>query len=266
MKSRKKVSRKKTAHRTRMRRSRSRGDRTRNKSNRGGMMRSARAVVGTLVYHDILPLVEASRFINNVGYDPKPDDGSITKAYKRFYRTFADIPVDDGIKESIRNLREELNDPVKNADKIKSIYDAIMKKLEEEKKKPLANPSQGLMVVGKSFRPPSYQERLSLVDVGRGASASGGDSPRFDQFVNPPFRSPNPQRYPDYSTKPKTPLKPLSKKDTFRVDDDIDETGTPIQTPIKSISFLSPLHSPPPSSANDEQRPDDAKTLVFDES
>ena len=127
-------SRKKTAHRTRMRRSRV--CRRRRRTKRGGMMRSGRAVAGTLFYHEILPLIRAQQIIYNTGHDPQPDQGSITKANERFYQTFADIPVDDGIKESIRNLREELNNKVKIADKMKSIkdkYDAIMAKLEKEK-------------------------------------------------------------------------------------------------------------------------------------
>jgi len=277
MKSRKKVSRKKMA-----RASRKTSVRRNSKRTHSGRRRFTRIKRGgtipapviqrlrTFMVHNMFPLISQARPNIYLGHNPQPADGSITNVNDRFYQTFADIEFEDGdIKESIRNFIEEVQNPVKNADKMKTIkekYDAIMKKLEEEKKKPLANPSQGLMVVGKQFTPPPYQERSSFLNVaGRGAAASGGESP-LDPFINPPFTfSPNPQRNPDYSTQNDTPLKPLSKKDTIRFNNNIDETGTP----IKSISFSSPLHSPPPPSANDEQRllgPDDAKTLDFDES
>jgi len=279
MKSRKKVSRKKMA-----RASRKTSVRRNSKRTHSGRRRFTRIKRGgtipapviqrlhTFMVHNMFPLISQARPNIHLGHNPQPADGSITNVNDRFYQTFADIEFEDGdIKESIRNFIEEVQNPVKNVDKMKSIYDAIMKKLKEEKKKQLANPSQGLMVVGKQFTPPPSQERSSFLNVGLGAAASGGVSPPLGRFINQPFRSPNPQRYSDYSTNTNTPRKPLSKKDTFRVDDDIHETGTPTQTPTqtptptKHFSFLSPLHSPPPPLANDEQRPDDAKTLDFDE-
>jgi len=257
MKSQKKVSRKKTArasHKTSVRRNSGRRSfRIRNKSRRGGMMRSARAVVGTLVYRDILPLINARRIIYNTGHDPKPDDGSITKEDERFYRTFVDIPVDSAIRTSINQLREEVKDPVKNADKMKLIkekYDAIMKKLEEEKKKQLDNQDQKLMVVGKSFIPPSYQERLSLVDVGPLAAASGGES-SLGPFINQPFTfSPNSQRYSDYSTQKVTPTKPPSKSVLRqKIPQDLEVTGTPLRNPFEhDVGPITSPNSPPPLS------------------
>lgn len=142
MKSRKKVLRKKTVHRTRMRRSR-----VCRRTKRGGMTRSAR----TLIYQDILPLIRAHQILYITGHDPQPHEGSITKAKERFYKTFADIPLDDGIKESIRELHKELKDPVKIADKMKSIkdkYDAIMTKLEEERRKKKERASTSTRVNG----------------------------------------------------------------------------------------------------------------------
>jgi hypothetical protein len=255
MKSRKKVSRKKTArHKTSTRRSSGRRSiRNRNKSRRGGMLHSARKVAGTFLFHEILPLINAKRIIYQTGHDPKPGDGYIVKENERFFRTFADIPADDGIKTSIEELRKELENPVKTADKMKSItekYDAIMKKLEEEKKKQLAKQEQKLMVVGKSFRPPSYQERLSLVDVGPVAAASGGESP-LGKFINDPFTfSPNP----NYYTQNVTPTK-LHSKNKLRPQD-LEIIGTPhkIQFTDDVGPITSPLFSPPPphQSANEE--------------
>jgi len=241
MKSRKKVSRKKTASR--------RSRRARNKSKRGGMMRSARAVAGTLIYHDILPLIRAHQIIYNTGHDPQPEQGSITKANESFYQTFADIPVDDGIKQSIRNLREELNNKVKIADKMKSIkdkYDAIMTKLEEERQKQEQARARGLMVVGKAYTPTS-QYIASVTDV----SSPKMNQINLHQFVNQPFSSPNIERYPEYLPQTDTPAKPPTKSELGRrnqaeVDvDDNDRDGQEIPSKIL-FGTETPMSSPPP--------------------
>lgn len=280
MKSRKKVSRKKT---TKAKASRKTSVRRNSKRTHSGRRRFTRIKRGgtitapviqrlrTFMVHKMRPLIYQARPNIYVGHDPQAADGSITNVNDRFYPTFADITFEDGdIKDSIQKFIEEVQNPVKNADKLKSIkgkYDAIMKKLDDEERKL----TKGLMVVGtRTFEPvkPTPRENIkrTYINVGPGAAAaSGGESP-LGPFINPPFSSPNIQRNPDYSTKPKTPLKPLSKKDTFRDDYDIDETGTHTQTPTQHISFLSRLDSPPPPSANDEERllgPDDAKTLDF---
>jgi len=208
--------------------------------------------------HNMFPLISQARPNIHLGHNPQPADGSITNVNDRFYQTFADIEFEDGdIKESIRNFIEEVQNPVKNVDKMKSIYDAIMKKLKEEKKKQLANPSQGLMVVGKQFTPPPSQERSSFLNVGLGAAASGGVSPPLGRFINQPFRSPNPQRYSDYSTNTNTPRKPLSKSERRPPppEQSLEITGTPLRNPFNvNGPITSPLFSPPPphQRANEE--------------
>jgi len=260
MKSRKNVSRKKPAHRTRMRRSRvCRRCRTK----RGGMMRAVRR----LFYHEILPLIRAQQIIYNTGHDPQPDQGSITKANERFYQTFADIPVDDGIKESIRNLREELNNKVKIADKMKSIkdkYDAIMAKLEEERKKQEQARARArwLKVVGNPYRPTS-QSIASVTDV----SSPKMNQKISQQFVKRPFSSPNIKRYPEYLPKTDTPVKPPAKSELRLLrnqvevdDDDNDEPNKPskilfgTETPMSSPPIRSPPPPPPYQRRNRENR------------
>ena len=209
MKSRKKVSRKKTArHKTSTRRSHSRV-RSKRQTKRGGMMRSARAVAGTLLYHDILRLLSRAKLNINLGREPTPDEYAITKENDRYYGTILDIPADDGIKTSIEELRKELENPVKTADKMKSInekYDAIMKKLEEEKKKQLAKTSQGLMVVGKQFTS-SPRPVLSAINVGSSSTPtpSSNVSPRsraISDLVKQPFTTPTPSDYSTNTTQP----------------------------------------------------------------
>jgi len=229
----------------------------RRRTKRGGMMRSGRAVAGTLFYHEILPLIRAQQIIYNTGHDPQPHEGSITKANERFYQTFADIPVDDGIKESIRNLREELNNKVKIADKMKSIkdkYDAIMAKLEEERKKQEQSRSRarGLMVVGNPYRPTS-QNIASVTYV----SSPKMNQQILQQFVNQPFSSPNIERYPEYLPQRDTPVKPPAKselrhRNRAEVDDNDDHDA---ESPSKILfGTETPMSSPPIRSPPDQRR------------
>lgn len=261
MKSRKKVSRKKTASR--------RSRRARNKSKRGGMVGSARAIAGTFFYHEILPLIrEYHRFIHITGHNPQPDEGSITKANERFYQTFKDIPIDNGIKESIQELRKELNHPLKTADKMKSIkekYDTIMAKLEEEKKKKEQAQAGGLMVVGKAYTPTS-RYIASVTDV----SSPKMNQMNLQQFVNPPFSTPNIERYPEYLPQTDTPAKPPTKSELDRHnhsegdgDDNHNDdmsVSTPskilfgIETPMSSPQVRSPPPPPPDQIRNQENR------------
>ena len=252
MKSRKKVSRKKTArHKTSTRRSSGRRSiRNRNKSRRGGMLRSARAVAGTLLYHDILPLLSRARLNIQLGREPTPDEYAITKENDRYYGTILDIPADDGIKTSIEELRKELENPVKTADKMKSInekYDTIMKKLEEERKKQLAKQEQKLMVVGKQFTSPRLV--LSAIDVGSSSTPtpSSNVSPKstaISDLVKRPFSTPTRS---DYSTnKPQPDILP-SKPEIRPPGQPLGEV-TPLRNPFNDIGPIdSPqFDSPPP--------------------
>jgi hypothetical protein len=258
MKSRKKVSRKKAAYKTRIRRSRGHSNR---RTKRGGMMRSARAVAGTLLYHDILPLLSRASVNINFGRDPKADEYSITKQNERFYKTILDFPVDDGINDSIEKLREELTNPVKTADKIKSIkekYDAIIKKLDEEERKQMNKQSpQDMMVVGKQFTS-SHRPILSATGLSPSSTPNSnypGISRTISTVVNQPFSTP---RRPDYSTNKPEP-DTLPSKGEIRADDDRKqpEYGTPIRNPFKEgVPTNSPYFSPPPpdQTANQENQ------------
>jgi hypothetical protein len=242
MKSRKKVSRKKKASR--------RSRRARNKSKRGGMVGSARAIAGTLLYHEILPLIRAQQIIYNTGHDPQPDRGSITKANERFYQTFKDIPIDNGIKESIRNLREEIGKRKKKA---------------KARKKQKQAQARGLMVVGKAYTPTS-RYIASVTDV----SSPKMNQMNLQQFVNPPFSSPNIERYPEYLPQTDTPAKPPTKSELDRHnqsegdgDDNHNDdmsVSTPskilfgIETPMSSPQVRSPPPPPPDQIRNQENR------------
>ncbi len=246
MKSRKKVSHKKAApHKTRSRRSHSRV-RSKRQTKRGGMFRSVR----TLFYHDILPLLSRARLNIYLGREPTPDEYAITTKNERFYKTILDFPVDNGIKNSIEELRKDLEHPVKTADKMKSIkekYDAIIKKLDEEKKKQHAKQARELMVVGRQF---TSSDRPNLSATGLSPSSTlnsnyPGISMTISSVVNQPFSTP---RRPDYSTNKPEP-DTLPSKGEIRADDDRKqpEYGTPIRNPFKEgVPTNSPYFSPPP--------------------
>lgn len=250
MKSRKNVSRKKTAHKTKTRRSRGRthGRRQRfTRIKRGGTITvPVIQKLRTFMVHNILPIVTQARPNIHLGHEPKPDEGGITNVNDRFYGTFEDIKFEDGdIKDSIRNFIEEARHTVKSADKTSTLmnkYNKIIKKLDEEEKKQ----TKGMMVVGTSAFTPIHEEKIkaSFLDVG---PASGGLSP-IASFINPPFSSPKPERYPVYSTATVTPAKPPHKSETRPPNDGLEIIGTPLRNPFNLDGSITSPNSPPPPS------------------
>jgi hypothetical protein len=136
----KKVVRKKRGNKTN-RRSRTRSKRTRVK--RGGMMSALRQFnirqkIEQQLFHNVSELLRQYEYI--VSTPPQASDGNIVNNGQR-YGTFADIPVDP-VKSSIEELKKELKNDVKSFEKIKTLYDKIMKKVEEEKRKQMNSMEQ----------------------------------------------------------------------------------------------------------------------------
>lgn len=272
MKSRKKVSRKKSApHKTSSRRSRVRSKR---RTKRGGMLRSARAVAGTLFYHDILPLLSRARLNIHLGREPTPDEYAITKENERYYGTILDIPVDDGTKESIKNLREELEHPVKGLDKAKMLYDKIITKLDEEKRKAgKGNKYPEFMIVGKEFTPSPSLSRIQF-DSPIGFSQSTRKKEKYyKSLVNQPFSSPDTKRNSYYSSTNEKPMNlpsksELSRRRSISESEHIDEPKTPTkilfttETPMSSPHFRSP---PPPDKITIHENPNPQFEVIYDD-
>jgi hypothetical protein len=264
----KKVSRKKRDNKTKRRTragTRSRGSRrTRNmptRVKRGGMHVVRRSVQNTAreyFYGTVLPLLQT--YDNHVvGRNPRPSDGSVVKYGERYYSTFADIPIDEGTKEIINNLKRELKDlkdPVKNFDKINSVYDKVISKLEEEKRqqdKENGGKSNPITASTFSQSPFSSVPPFSLQQKGsQGRERVGA----LSKIMSQPFGTPNTDKYPDYSSGSVTPAKPRPKgtigevvDDDHDDDDDDDRTAQVlfgVETPQPS-----PMRSPPlPSSTN----------------
>lgn len=240
--------------------------RNRRRSKRGGMPKPTPFIqrLRTLMYHEIFPILSRASVDIHLGRDPNLGEYSITKANERFYRTIMDVPVDDGIKESIRNIREELKDPVKTVDKlisIQKVYEKIMKKLEEEEKRKQSKESI-MLIQGKPFT--SSSQPISNIYASGFSQSSGIDSVNKENivrnFVKPPFSTPT---RPEYSSEKETPVKLSLKSEQIRRDQDVfshaDDDGQ-TETPSKILfetetpTKLSPFVSPPPLSYRNNNR------------
>lgn len=185
---------------------------------RGGMLRavvrSNTERMRTFIINKVIPLI--TTYDNHVaGYNPHPSDGSVVKYGERYYRTFADIPIDKGLKEDIDNLKkglEELDDPVKNYDKIKLVYDKVISKLDEEKRQqeakervrtlapnttPTLSSSSNYPLLESSLKTPVYVKPINRDDALR-------------KVMGPIFMSPNTLMNPQYSIDNRTSSKPLN--------------------------------------------------------
>lgn len=143
---------------------------------------------------------------------------------------------------------------MKNADKMKLIkekYDAIMAKLEEERKKQEQEQARerererGLMVVGEAYTPTSRSQGVASV-------TPKIDKTMLHQFVNQPFSSPNLNGNPERSTQTATPAKPQPKRKIDRrnqKDGDVEVEGEGDEKTPSKILFgtKTPMPSPQPS-------------------
>ena len=234
MKTRKTVSYKKAAHKTRRGRSRSRS-RSRSRAKRGGTMtKEMMNMLRLRMYHNILPLLNTKHIIYETGVDPNPNEYNVTESNKRYYRSITDIPAENPITTSFRNLLEELTHPVKTFDKFKSLktkYDEAMMKLQTEEKR---KKGQIEMVQGRSL-PVSTPVTDTVV---KPTISDSGTSPQsnykelISNYINKPFSSPRTQ----ISSSSSTPQKLKSKSelperirngdgDEDEGDDDDDDDG-----------------------------------------
>lgn len=273
----KKVSRNKRDNKTKRRTragTRSHGSRrTRNRSTpvkRGGMHVVRRSIQNTAreyFYSTVLPLLQT--YDNHVaGYNPHPSDGSVVKYGERYYRTFADIPIDAGIKATINNLKRELKDiedPVKNFDKIKSAYDKVISKLEEEKRQQYKeNGGNPKPITASTFSssPFSSVSPFSLQQEGDQRTQRVVDS--LSKIMSQPFGTPNTVRYPDYSSGSVTPAKPRPKGTIGGVvdDDDDDDRTAQVLFGVESPQ-PSPMRSPPPPSSSNPSGQENKEKELF---
>jgi hypothetical protein len=251
----KKVVRKKRGNKTNRHRgrTRSRGSR-RTRVKRGGMMSAFRRNIRQQIYDNAVNLLRQYQHILHRA-PPQASDGKIVKEVQR-YGTFADIPV-DGFEWSIEELQKELENPVKNFEKINTLYDKIMKTVEEEKIKQQIeeNSKKPKQSTALPFSQSPYNVvlQLSLQQPVSNPQRNRGDV--LSQFIHQPFTTPNIDRHKQYSTNSVTPIKPRPKMDIREGDglgeDEDDDEGQgqgEDYEPARHLNFMSPIRSPPPTS------------------
>lgn len=275
----KKVSHKKRDNKTKRRSragTRSHGSRrTRNRPTRikrGGMHAVKRYVqnpVRSYFYGTVLPLLKT--YDNLAGRNHHPSDGSVVKYGERYYSTFADIPIDEGIKATINSLKKELKDlkdPVKIFNNITSVYDKVISNLEEKRAQDKENGGNPKPITASTFSPSPFSSvsPFSLQQKG----SQGRERVDLSQFAHPRFLSPNTDKYPEYSSGSVTPAKPRPKGTIGEVvgendDGDFEESedGTAqvlfgVETPQPS-----PMRSPPPLSSSNPSGPKNKENKLF---
>ena len=229
-------SRSKRKHNTK-RRTRSR---TRSRVKRGGMFRrTPRNIASIFINQKVLPLITEYEY--RVGaLNPQPTDGVVTPHRLKYYNSFKDIPVDDGIKRSIIELKQELNNPVKDFDKLLTAYKNATEKIEDDKRKMNKGnptPSPQFIRMGSPFmlrKSVLLQSTTSMVD-----------SPR-----NEIPQTPNTKLKPEYSTDSNTPIKLLSKGSLrSNGDGDADDGDADYgdNANVSKVLFGDDIRSPPQS-------------------
>lgn len=121
------------------------------KTKRGGMFRvamsAARSKMGITLSHDIIPLLTQYRYYLLTQEAPKAGDRVIVPHGEKHHTLFEGIEIDKGTKESIKKLNEELDDPPKWFDKLKTLYDKVtdgMKKKEKSKREQIVQEQNNL--------------------------------------------------------------------------------------------------------------------------
>ena len=229
------------------------------KIKRGGMMSRVTNPSRKYLVHNVLPLFTEFHNYMNPNPNPRPEDKSIVKFGERYYSSFADIPVDDTLKASIRELRKDWNTE-KSAEKALNAYNKLLQTYEDAKKRQIQKEKQHT-----PHRVPTFSHPLSA-----SLASIAPASLRSEPFGTPGFvESSNVDTPPKVSGDEKesqsifTPTTGRSFAPTLynpygptarRLfgddgDDDGDDDGGDI-TPISS-----PMKSPPPLSSKSSKRP-----------
>jgi len=227
-------------------------------------MSAFRRTIRQQIYNKAVNLLRQYQHILHTA-PPQASDGKIAKGVQR-YGTFADIPV-DGFEWSIHQLKKELDDPVKNFEKINTLCDKIMETVEKEKRKKQIEENSKKPKRSTASESP-YNNVLSLSLQQPGGNPQRTRSDVLSQFIHQPFTTPNIDRHKQYSTNSVTPIKPRSKRDISQGqglgenegEDEGEDDGR--RTDIL-LDFKSPIRSPPP---HQPQSPDDnilARSLGF---
>jgi len=226
---------------------------------RGGMLRHRAAVAArTFIYHDVLPLF--TQLKTQIGKNPTPEQKAVVLKGERYFRSFADIPVDDAIKASIENLKKEWESTEQNAAKALDIYNKILQALkdaEEKRQKENITQTPG-QPAHKTFSSPLYANSpSSLFLQGKSYGSQSLSSPSSSPFAHTPqnltrphFNTPSKQNSTTQhilsrrSEKDAQPI--IGHKDLSIQGNQLfpnDENSTPINSPFKSTPGRVPSKS-----------------------
>lgn len=219
----------------------------------------------TYFVHNVLPLFTEFHNYMYLNSNPIPEDKSIVKFGERYYSSFADIPVDDTLKASIRDLRKDWNTE-KSAEKALNAYNKLLQTYEDAKKRQIQKEKQHTPHTVPTFSHPLSASLASIVPA----------SLRREPFRTPGFvESSNaftPQKVSGDEKDPRSIFTPttgrlfaptldnpedvtvrhLTFDDDHGGDNDGDDDGSD-RIDITPIS--SPMKFPPPLPSNSSNRP-----------
>jgi hypothetical protein len=247
---------------------RSRNRRRRQRTKRGGMLRAVSALRSTY-YHDFIPLITQYRNYLLTQKTPLPSDGVMVNHGEKYRTLLEGVEIDNGVKESIRNFKKELEDPVKGVDKFKALaemYNKLISKLEEEeRKRKIESAHQQALARGNtsSFTRQRLASSLPSSSQRTPSSSSSSASPSSSRFANTPsgLRVPlTTIESPSSVNSLTSPQKPRTKSELSRYivdgdgdgDDDggnsqvkqqlfpPDEISTPTSSPTRSPNGVAP--------------------------
>ena len=252
---------KKTKRRSR---SRSRSRRHRQKTKRGGMHRAVSAVrstLGTTYYHEFIPLLTQYRNYLLTQKAPLPSDGVMVNHGDKYRTLLEGVEIDNGVKESIRNFKKELEDPVKGVDKFKALaemYNKVISKLEEEeRKRKIESANQQPLARGNTSSFTDQRLASLLTSSSQRTSSSPLASSSSSPFANTPLglrAHLATIQSPSSVNSLTSPQKPRTKSELSRniVDGDGDDDGNGYQVNRQLFPFdenSTPPPSPPGSPA-----------------
>ena len=186
---------------------------------RGGMLRHRAA--RTFILHDVLPLFTVLK--TQIGKNPTPEQKAVVLKGVRYYRSFADIPVDGPLKASINKLKEEFSSTEQNAAKALDIYNKILKTLEDAEKRQKENITQTPGRRRDTFSSRSMYANspssLFLQGTSYGSQSSPSSSSLSSSLSSPLLIMPNSLRHTHFNTPSKPNSTELTTPPRLRADE-----------------------------------------------
>jgi hypothetical protein len=230
---------------------------------RGGML-SRLSTISPRIYfiHNVLPLFTEFTTYMNPNPNPRPEDKSIVNFGERHYSSFADIPVDEALKASIRELQKDWNTE-KSAEKALNAYNKLLQTYEDAKKRQIQKENRYTPPLGQTFSHPLSASLASIAPASLRSEPFG--TPRLVESSNAftPQKVSGDEKIPESIMTPSTgmlfaptlanPSKTVRRLFGDDGDDDGDNNGDDDGGDITPIS--SPMKSPPPLSSKSSKRP-----------